>query len=95
MVPMCSSDVQRFFDSLYDGGMAVAGHQRAKAKVVVDIFVAVNVADFAALPFFDEDGIRVVRAIVACYAQGNALQRPRVGFRGFRRPLLVNRDFLL
>src|ERR1700731_3010885 len=75
--------------------MAVPGHQRAEAKVVVDILVSVNVADLAALPFLYKNRIRVIRAVIAGDPQRNALQRTGVCLRRFRRTLLVNHDFFL
>ena len=41
--------VQLLFDRFDHCGMAVAGHQRAETQVVVDVFVAVQVVDPAAL----------------------------------------------
>ncbi len=73
----------------------MAGHQGAEAQVVVDIFIAVEVANLAALPFLYENRIRIIGSIVAGHAERNTLQRPQVCFRGFGRALLVDYDFFL
>src|SRR5262249_48328994 len=57
--------VELFFNSLHDGGMAMARHKSAEAKVVVNVFVAVYIADFAALAILNKNRIRLVMAIVA------------------------------
>src|SRR5580700_6739216 len=60
-----SSSGKTFFDGLHHGGMTVSGHERAEGEVVVDVFVAINVAELAAAGFLHEDRPRIVVAIVA------------------------------
>src|SRR5690349_24816261 len=42
--------MELLLDGLDDGGMAMPSHQRAKTQVVVNVLVAVNVMNPAALP---------------------------------------------
>jgi len=52
VVPMCSA----FSMAFTTAGVTVAGHQGAEAQVVIYIFVSVEVANLAALPFLYEIG---------------------------------------
>ena len=52
-------------DGLHHRGMAVTRHQSAEAQVVIDVVVAVEIAEVRALPFFHEDRIGIVSAVVA------------------------------
>ena len=76
-------------------GMPVAGHQRAEAQVVIDVFVAVDILNLAAVPFRHKNRIWIIRAVIAGYAQRNSFLRFLVRFRRFRRALLVQGDLLL
>src|SRR5580692_4221874 len=87
--------VQLLLNGFHHRGVAMSGHQCAKAQVVVNIFVAVEVVDAAPLAVFHEDRIWLVMAIVAGDSEGDALQGPFVSFRGLGRSLLVGGDFLL
>jgi hypothetical protein len=87
--------VQFLLDGSDHRGMTMPGHQGAKAQVVIDVFVSVNVVNAAALPFLHEDGIRLVVAIVAGYAQRNSFRCAFVRGRGFRGALFVRGDFFL
>src|ERR1700721_4580677 len=40
---------ETLLDSLHHRGMAVSGHERAKGKVVIDVLVAIEVPNLAAL----------------------------------------------
>ena len=40
--------VQAPFDGLHHRGMAMSGHERAETQVVVDVFVAIEIAELAA-----------------------------------------------
>ena len=64
MVPV----LQTFFDGLHHCGMAVSRHQRAEAEVVIDVVVAIEIAEMRAAAFLHENGVRIVGAIVAGYA---------------------------
>ena len=86
--------MQFLFHGFDHSGMAVAGHQRAETQVVINIFVAVEVVDFAALSVFHEERIRLVMAVVAGNAQRNPLEGALVRRGGFRRALLVGGKFL-
>src|SRR5260370_21268274 len=89
------SFMQLLFDGLDDGGMAMAGHQRAETKVVVDVFVAVNVMNATALSILHKERIGLVMAVVARNSERDAIQRPLVRCRRFRGALLVAGNFLL
>ena len=82
-------------DGLHDCGMTMSRHQRAEGQVVIDIFVAVKVAELAAAGFFHKDRPRIVGAIVAGYAEGNAFEILLVGFGGFGRAPLESGEFFL
>ena len=86
---------EAFFDGLHDRGMAMSGHERAEAQVVIDVFVAVEVAEFAALSFFHKNRIGIVSAIVAGYAQRNAFEVFLVSNGGFRRAALESFELFL
>jgi len=75
---MCSA----FFDSLRrrDGS---GGISAPKARLLVDIFVPSMSRILLPCPSLTKMGYGSYGAIVACYAQGNALNARRVGFRGF------------
>ena len=59
---------QPFFNGLHHRRMTMPGHECSEAQVVIDIVIAVEIPKVRALPFFHEDGIRIVSAVVA----GNA-----------------------
>ena len=84
-----------FFDGLHHRGMAMPGHERAEAQVVIDVVVAVEIAKLAALAFFHKDRIGIVGAVVAGHAQRNALQIFFVRFGGFRRATLEGFELFL
>ena len=87
--------VQFLFDSFDDRGMAMPGHQRAEAQVVVDIFVAVDVVN-AAAPFRpSRRGDKARSGDSYWLRQGGCVQGPLVCCGGFWRALLVGGDFLL
>ena len=49
-------------------------HQRSEAQVVIDVVVAIEIAEVVSLRLFHKDRIRIVRAIIAGNSQRNALQ---------------------
>ena len=65
---------ETLFHGLHDRGMAMSGHERAETQVVVDVFVAVEVAELAALSLFHKNRIGIVSAIVAGHSQRNAFE---------------------
>ena len=73
----------------------MSGHKRAESEVVVDVFVAVEIAELAAAGFFHEDGPGIVMAIVAGYAERNAFEVFLVRFGGFGRAMFEGRKLLL
>ena len=75
--------------------MAVSGHERAEAKVVIDVVVAIEIAKMRAAAFFYEDRIGIVGAVVAGDAERDALQVFLVGFGGFGRATLEGFELLL
>ena len=87
--------MQLLLDGLDDGGMTVAGHERAETEVVVNVFVAIEIVNAAGFSIFHENRIRLVMAVVAGHAQRNPLEGAFVCGGGFRRALLVGGEFLL
>ena len=69
-----SAGSQAGADGLHHCRMAMPRHQRAEAEVVIEIVVAVEVAEMRALAFFDENRIRVISAVIAGHAERNAFQ---------------------
>src|SRR6267143_1201531 len=67
------SFVELLLDGLYYGGLAMSGHQRTEAEVVVDVFVAVEVVNAATFAILHKKWIVLVMAIVAGNAEGDAL----------------------
>ncbi len=53
-----SAFVQFLFHRFHHGGMAMPGHQRPKTQVVIDVFVAVDIMNLAALAILYKNGIR-------------------------------------
>jgi len=74
-------------DGFHDSRMAVPRHQRAEAKVVVDILVVVDVVNLAAFSIFHKNWIRLVVAIITGYAERDAFESALVSGRRFRRAL--------
>ena len=83
------------FDRLHDRGMAVSGHERAEGQIVVDVLVAVEVAELAAAGLFHEDRPGIVSAIIAGDAERNAFEIFLMGFGGFGRAPLESGEFFL
>ncbi len=79
---------QTFPHGFHDGGMAVSRHERAEAEVVINVVVAVEIAEVRSLALFDEDGIGIVGAIVAGHTQRDAFQVALVGLGGLGRAAL-------
>src|SRR5579872_4169004 len=75
--------------------MAVSGHQRTESQVVIDVFVAIEIAKLAAARLFHKDRPRIVRTIVAGYAKGNAFEIFLVRLCGLRGPALKSGKFFL
>src|SRR5579864_8476703 len=51
------SEAKARLDSLHHRGMAMAGHERAEAQVMVDVVVTIEIAKMRALSFFDKNWI--------------------------------------
>src|SRR5579872_100814 len=75
--------------------MTVSCHQRSERQVVVDIFVAVEIAELAAAGLLHENRPRIVCAIVAGYAKRNAFEIFLVCLCGLRGPPFKSRKFFL
>ena len=76
------SGFEPLLDCLHDGGMAMAGHERAEAEVEIDVFVAVEIVDVGALGVLDVERPGLVAAEVA----GDAERHAGLGFfQGFAR----------
>ena len=82
-------------DGLHDGWMTVSGHERAESQVMVDVFIAIEIAKFTAAGLLHEDGPRIVSAVVAGHTERNAfeirfcaLQQP-ISACGARTPVRV------
>src|ERR1700686_2521459 len=75
--------------------MAMSRHKRAETEVVVDVIVAIEIAEMRAAAFLHENGVRIVGAIVAGYAQRNALQVFLMRFGGLGRATLESFELLL
>jgi hypothetical protein len=86
---------ERPLQSLYHRRMPVAGHQRAETKVVVDIFVPVDILDLAAVSLGHKDRVRIISAVITGYPERDAFFRLLVRLGGFWRALLIKSDFLL
>src|SRR5262249_22653567 len=84
--------VEFLLDCLDHGRVTVTRHQSAEAKIVVNVFVAVDVVNPAAFAVFDKNGIRLVVAVNSGYAPGNALLGAPVRGGRPRRALLVKRQ---
>src|SRR5437016_6196902 len=51
-------------DGLHHCGMTVPGHQGAKAQVVIEVIVAVEIAEVRALPFLYKNGIGIIGTVI-------------------------------
>ncbi|MGA8011839.1 MAG: hypothetical protein WB949_05390 [Candidatus Acidiferrales bacterium] len=85
--------MQNLLNRLNDCGMTVARHQNAETEIVVDVFVTVDVADLASVPFLDEDGIGLVSPVVTRDTERKTFPGAPVRLGGFRRTLFVGGDF--
>ncbi len=86
---------EALLDGLHHGGMAVSSHKSAEGQVVVDIFVAIEVAELAAAGLFHEDRPGIIGAIVAGDAERNTFEILLVGFGGLGRAPLESGEFFL
>src|SRR5581483_2759191 len=86
---------QPLFYCFHHRRMAVTRHQRTERQVVVDVLVAVEIAELAAAGLFDEDRPRIISAVVAGYAKRNAFQVFLVRLRGLWGPALKGRKLFL
>jgi hypothetical protein len=62
-------------------------HQSAETKVVIDVFVPIDVAEFASAALLHKDRVGIVSAVVAGNAQRQAPQIFLVRLRRLRRAL--------
>ena len=86
---------QALLDGLHDRGMAVPGHERAEGQVVIDVFIAIEIAELAAAGLLYEDWPGIVSAIVAGDAEWNAFEIFLVRFGGLGRSPLEGGEFFL
>ena len=86
---------EALFHGLHHRRMAVSRHQSTEGKVVIDVFVAVKIAKFAAAGLFYENRPGIISAIVAGHTQRNAFEIFLVGFGGFGRAALESRELFL
>src|SRR5690348_7176349 len=87
--------VKFLLNSFDHGGMAMAGHERAKTKIVINVFVAIEIVNAAAFSVFYENRIRLVMAVVAGNTQRNPFESALVSRGGLGRALFVSGKFLL
>ncbi len=80
---------------LHHRGMAMSGHERAETQVVINVFVAIEIAELAARSFFHKNRVGIVSAIVAGDSQGNAFEVFLVSDGGFRRATLESFELFL
>jgi hypothetical protein len=73
----------------------VAGHEGAVAEVVIDVIIAIEVADVAAVALGDEERIGFVEPVIAGDTQRDAFDGLLVGFVRTGRALLVEFYFFL
>ena len=86
---------ETLFHCLHHGGMAMPGHERAETEVVIDVFVAIEVAELAALSFFHKNRVGIVSAVVAGDAQRNTFEVLLVSGGGLRRATLEGFELFL
>src|SRR3954465_13384932 len=89
------SGLQPLSHGFHDGRVAVSGHERAETEVVIDVVVAVEIAEMRALPFLYKDRIWVVVAVGAGNSQRNAFQVAFVSLGGLRRTSLESIELFL
>jgi len=75
--------------------MAVAGHERAVAEIMIDIFVAIQIVDARAVAVAHKQRVGRIVAVVAGYAERDTIDGPLMGLAGFGRALFVGLDFAL
>jgi len=61
----------------------VPRHESTEGQIVIDIFVAIEIAEFAATGFLYKDWPGIVMAIVAGYAERDSFEILFVCFGGF------------
>ncbi len=83
------------FDCFHYRRMAMPRHESAKAQVVIDIFVPVEVAEPAALCVLHKDRIRVVSAVIACYSERDPFEIAFVRLSRFWRAALEEIELVL
>src|SRR5207237_8000510 len=69
--------------------------QRPETKVMVNVFVAVDIVNLAALAVLHKYRIRLVVPVIAGYPERYALLRSLVRRRRFRRPLFISCDLFV
>ena len=67
-----SANFKAFRDGFRHGGMAVAGKEGTVTKVVIDVFVTIDVVNASALAILHKKRIGRIKAVVAADAYGNA-----------------------
>jgi len=75
--------VQLLLDGLDDGRVAMPRHQGSETQVVINVFVAVDVVNPAALPVVHKNRIRLVVAIIAGYTERDSFESTLVSTADF------------
>src|SRR5258708_3760079 len=74
--------------------MAVTGHQRAIAQVVVDVLIAIHVVNAASAAVLHEQWIRRIVAVITGYSEGHSLDGFLMRLPRARRPAFVRFQLL-
>ena len=69
----------------------MAGEKRAVTKVVVEVFVAVEIVDATAFTVLDKEWIGRIKAIIAAYSYRNTNRCTFVGIARFGSSLFICR----
>ena len=83
------------FHRLHYCGVTMPSHERTETKIVIDVFVAVEVTKPTASSFFHKNRIGIVGAIVARHSQRNTLEVLLVSFSRFRGATLEDFELFL
>ncbi len=65
--------------------------QRAVAKIVIQILIAVEIVNAAALPVLYKQRIRRIETVIASYSEGNPFARSLMRLARFWSSFLVSR----
>ena len=70
-------------------------HERAEAEIVIQIFVAIEIAEMAALRILDKDRIRIISPVIAGNTQRQTLQVFLMRLGGLRGTTLERVELFL